>query len=185
MRLRVNREWPCDDCAAEQNSELSPPHSITSSARARTDCGIVSPSALAVLRLMTTSIFVGLFDREILWSGAFKDPPGIGAKVVEYTGQIGAIAHQPPQSRELRPSEHRGQRIAILQCNKLVPPILEQGIGDDDHCTGSLLRNAGERFIDFLFGGNAHDREVNLQDAGTCLQTGQYTLHSRGWSGSR
>ena len=34
-------------------------HSMTSSARTRKDCGIVSPSALAVLRLMTNSNFVG------------------------------------------------------------------------------------------------------------------------------
>ena len=34
-------------------------HSISSSARPRTDCGIVSPSALAVLRLMTNSNRVG------------------------------------------------------------------------------------------------------------------------------
>jgi len=33
-------------------------HSITSSARSRIDCGTVRPSALAVLRLMTNSIFV-------------------------------------------------------------------------------------------------------------------------------
>ena len=44
------------------------------------------------------------------------------------------------------------------------------------------MRNAGERFIDFLCGGNAHDREVNLQDAGSCLETGQYTFIERvGW----
>jgi len=35
------------------------PYSITSSARASSDGGIVSPSALAVLRLMTSSNFVG------------------------------------------------------------------------------------------------------------------------------
>ena len=34
-------------------------HSITSSARARSDCGTVRPSALAVLRLMTSSILLG------------------------------------------------------------------------------------------------------------------------------
>jgi hypothetical protein len=34
-------------------------HWITSSARSSRDCGIVSPSALAVLRLMTNSNFVG------------------------------------------------------------------------------------------------------------------------------
>ena len=38
---------------------LAPAHSITSSARARIDCGTVRPSALAVLRLMTSSNLVG------------------------------------------------------------------------------------------------------------------------------
>src|SRR5260370_15444103 len=43
----------------QTNREIAPPHSITSSARARTDCGTVRPSAAAVLRLMTNSNFVG------------------------------------------------------------------------------------------------------------------------------
>jgi hypothetical protein len=37
----------------------TPPYSITSSARASTVVGISRPSALAVLRLMTSSYFVG------------------------------------------------------------------------------------------------------------------------------
>src|SRR5262249_39840106 len=39
--------------------ELAPPHSITSSARARTTDGMVMPSAFAALRLTTSSNFVG------------------------------------------------------------------------------------------------------------------------------
>ena len=42
---------PRDECAAF--------HSITSSARARSEGGIVRPSALAVLKLMTNSSLVG------------------------------------------------------------------------------------------------------------------------------
>ena len=45
--------------AAEQRDELATLHSITSSARARSVGGISRPSALAVLRLMARSIFVG------------------------------------------------------------------------------------------------------------------------------
>ena len=40
-------------------NKLPPPHSITSSARARIDGGIVRPSALAVFILMTISMVVG------------------------------------------------------------------------------------------------------------------------------
>ncbi len=45
--------------AAQQEHQLAAPHSMTSSARARIDCGTVRPSALAVLRLTTSSNVVG------------------------------------------------------------------------------------------------------------------------------
>jgi hypothetical protein len=57
--LRARREWPSRRRAAEQRDELSPLHSITVSARTSSSGGIVRPSALAVLRLMTNCTFVG------------------------------------------------------------------------------------------------------------------------------
>src|SRR5262245_30128375 len=57
--LRARRERPRSR-AAEQRYELAPPHhSITSSARASKLSGTVRPSALAVLRLITSSYLVG------------------------------------------------------------------------------------------------------------------------------
>jgi len=55
--LRARSERPRHR-AAEASNELAPVHSITSSARARIESGIVSPIAFAVLRLMTMSNFV-------------------------------------------------------------------------------------------------------------------------------
>lgn len=43
----------------ERGHGFAAPHSITSSARARSAGGMVMPSAFAVLRLKTSSIFVG------------------------------------------------------------------------------------------------------------------------------
>src|SRR5262249_30692537 len=56
--LRARRERP-GGRAAEQRDELAAFHSITSSARASSVGGTVRPSALAVLRLITSSYFVG------------------------------------------------------------------------------------------------------------------------------
>src|SRR5262249_42273090 len=54
--VRARREGPCGRRATEQRNELaSPLHSITSSAMTSTPGGIVRPSTLAVLRLMTNS----------------------------------------------------------------------------------------------------------------------------------
>src|SRR6516164_8648267 len=57
--LRARRERPRAHRATEQRDELAADHSITSSARASTVAGMSRPSALAVLRLMTSSYFVG------------------------------------------------------------------------------------------------------------------------------
>src|SRR5262249_45262318 len=57
--LRADRDRPSRR-AAEQGDELAPPdHSITSSARASSVAGTSRLSALAVLRLMTSSYLVG------------------------------------------------------------------------------------------------------------------------------
>src|SRR5438105_6877193 len=52
--LRAHRMRPSRG-RSEQRNELAPPHSITSSANEIRPAGIVRPSALAVLRLMTNS----------------------------------------------------------------------------------------------------------------------------------
>src|SRR5262249_6671687 len=57
--LRARREWPRSRRTAEQRYELAALHSITSSAIASSDGGTVRPSVFAVLRLMTSSNFVG------------------------------------------------------------------------------------------------------------------------------
>ena len=44
---------------ADKRDELASSHSITLSARARTLSGMITPSALAVLRLISSSNFVG------------------------------------------------------------------------------------------------------------------------------
>src|SRR5215470_8627325 len=56
--LRTRSDWPRHRRAAEKRDELPPPHSITSSARPDKGRGTVTPSALAVLRLMISSTFV-------------------------------------------------------------------------------------------------------------------------------
>src|SRR5262249_30169974 len=57
--LRAGHQRPHHRRASEKLDELAPPHSITSSARDSSDCGTERPSALAALRLMTSSYFVG------------------------------------------------------------------------------------------------------------------------------
>src|SRR6516164_3342776 len=59
-RLRHSRQRPCCRRAGEKRDEVAAleSHSMTSSARPSSVIGTVSPSALAVLRLMISSTFV-------------------------------------------------------------------------------------------------------------------------------
>src|SRR5262249_13070373 len=57
QRLGLGREVPLPDLS--RCSELSKPYSMTSSARVSRDGGTVRPSALAVLRLITSSYLFG------------------------------------------------------------------------------------------------------------------------------
>src|SRR5262249_38217944 len=57
--LRPRRERPRSGSATEKCDEIPPPHSITSSASARNLSGTITPSAFAVLRLITISNLVG------------------------------------------------------------------------------------------------------------------------------
>src|SRR5262249_61377432 len=74
--LRARRQRPHHRRAAEQRDERAPlHHSITSSARASRLSGTVRPSALAALRLITSSYLVGCCTGRSaglapLWMGA-------------------------------------------------------------------------------------------------------------------
>src|SRR5262249_11845011 len=57
--LRPRRERPCRRAAKQRDELATPNHSITSSARARKDSGIVRLMALAAGRLMINSNLVG------------------------------------------------------------------------------------------------------------------------------
>src|SRR5262249_17764738 len=57
--LRARRQGPRRRRAADERDELAASHSITSSARASSVSGTVRPRAFAVLRLITSSYFVG------------------------------------------------------------------------------------------------------------------------------
>src|SRR3974390_159509 len=57
--LRAHHQRPSSRRTADKRDELASFHSMTSSARASSEGGTVRPSALAVLRLITSSYLVG------------------------------------------------------------------------------------------------------------------------------
>ena len=80
FRSGHRKEWPfCPTATWLRALRPLPGYSITSSARAISDCGTVRPSALAVFRLMTSSNLGRLLDWQIGGLGALEDLSGIYA----------------------------------------------------------------------------------------------------------
>ena len=87
-------------------------YSITWSARCRSDGGIVRPRALAVLRLMTSSNFVGCSTGRSAGLGALEDLVHVGRGAPLEVGQFGSIGHQDrPASTASRKANMRRQPV--------------------------------------------------------------------------
>ena len=87
--LRARRERPRGRRAAEQRDELAPLHSITSSARASRVGGTSRPSALAVLRLITSSYLVGCLHRQVGRLLALEDAIDVAGRAPVQLDQAG------------------------------------------------------------------------------------------------
>jgi hypothetical protein len=86
-------------------------YSITSSARARIEGGTFRPSALAVLRLMTSSNVVGCSNGSSAGVFAFQNPIDVIGGFVLRGGTVWPIRHQAAQGGELPGG--RGRRDAF------------------------------------------------------------------------
>ena len=86
--------------AADYRDEVSPPHSITSSARASTDGGTVRPSALAVLRLITSLVLGRRLHRQVGRLLAFEDAVDVAGRSPELVDPIGPIGDQAASGDE-------------------------------------------------------------------------------------
>ena len=92
-------------------------HSITSSARASSKGGTSRPSALAVLRLMTSSIFGRRLHRQISRLLPFKDAIDVARGAPVHIDDIGAIGDQAAIGDEVASVVDRGQFVSRRKCD--------------------------------------------------------------------
>jgi hypothetical protein len=97
--LRARCQWPrCR--AAYQCNEITPSHSITSSARASSEGGTSRARALAVLKLMRSSNVAGLFYWQYRWICALEDFVDIDGGAPEEVYIVRSITHEATASNE-------------------------------------------------------------------------------------
>ena len=87
------------------------------------------PSALAVLRLMTSSKLHDLLHREDRWASALEDAAGVDADFAQQVRNIGSVAHQTAGRGELAIRADRGNGVAKCQCAELLAARYEYGSG--------------------------------------------------------
>jgi len=114
---------------------------MTSSARRSSDRGIVRPRALAVLRLMTSSNFVGLFDWEVSGLGSLQDLVDEDRRAPPQLPLVRSVRHESTRLDERRAAVDRGQPIAGgEQDDGALVPQRERVLYDDQ---GGLVRPLG------------------------------------------
>src|SRR6266404_5781343 len=79
---------------------------ITSSARSSRDCGILRPSVLAVLTLMTSSNLCRLLNRQIGGFRAFENLVHVLCSPAVQVCEVGAVRHETTGVRKDRGSVH-------------------------------------------------------------------------------
>ena len=133
--------------AAEQRDELAPPHSITSSARASSVGGTSRPSALAVLRLITSSIFGRLLHRQVGGLFALEDAIDIAGRAAPQVDLIRAIGNEPAVAGKVPIRIDRGQPVPRRQ--RMDSEMVGDRIGmRENQQSGTGSRKRDDRALD-------------------------------------
>src|SRR3954467_14958228 len=139
-----------------QTQKCQNAYSITSSALASSVEGMVSPSVLAVLTLMTSSNLIGLHDRQIRRFNAFDDLPGIDSDLAIHLAEIDAVAHQA-SGRDVFPKRiHSGHGMARRQRHQLFASGVEKRIAGDGEDANALLDGAFKGSFNFPVVAGSH-----------------------------
>src|SRR5215468_8346900 len=123
-------------------------HSITSSARASSVGGISRPSALAVLRLMTSSYLVGRLYWQVARLLTPEDTVDVAGRAAELVEVVEVIRHQAAAHDVLAVSINRRQTMPCRKCDDQLPIIKHAPARRRDQAAVRLARECcdGARF---------------------------------------
>jgi hypothetical protein len=147
----------------EQRDELAPLISMTSSASASRLAGMVSPSALAVLRLITSSNLVGCSTGGSAGLSPLRTRARVQAGLPTCLGNASTIAHQSTGFRGLTQVITRGKSILDRQCGELIALTEEERIGGS--APAWAWRKVAKGCIEVAFGACMDDMTVQRPGA--------------------
>ena len=135
-------------------------YSITSSAIARRPGGIVSASALAVLRLTTNWNLLGCSTGSSAGFSHLENALDIAARKPISIRRVDAIAHQSAGRRILANLIHHRHRMADLKRNQLITTAVEKRFRRDRRRPNVLARYEIEGRVEFGRRAGAQDKDL-------------------------
>src|SRR5262245_7926135 len=162
--LRARRERPRRS-AAEEQYELAPLHSITSSARASRVGGNSRPSAFAVLRLITNSYFVGACTGRSAGFLALQDAVDVAGSAPILVDHFRPVSDQAALGGHIAEGIDRGQLVPSCQ-------------RDDQLAMNRLRRASGYDQPAIRLACECRDGPFDLA---TITHVDRAQLHPKGW----
>ena len=127
------------------------------------------PSALAVLRLMTSSTFVACCDRQVGRLLALENPAGVDAGLTVRVRKIAAVAHQAAGHGELAILEIAGTAWRTASAASCSLRLLKNASVPITSAPGSQLDQGREDRFEIAFGACMQDMELQPERAGRRL----------------
>ena len=94
----------------------------------------------------------------------FEDTARVHADLAIGVGQMRSVTDESPGCSKLAPIVNRGKDMACRQCNDLIAPPEEVGIGTDDERAGSLVNERGKSGSHVMLPTGIHDNESLADD---------------------
>ena len=158
-------------------------YSMTSSARPSSATGTSTPSALAVLRLITSSTLVTCCTGRSAGFSPFRIRPGINARKAIGIGVEAAIADQATIVGELAIKIHRRQGMARCQGDELGSPCVEDRVCGEGDRADPFRCETRERGINVLLVARMAHMQLESECLGPRLHIAWSLAGTRGFSG--
>src|SRR5262245_16953756 len=117
---------------------------MTSSARSKTSGGIVTPRALAVLRLTTSLNLVGCSMGRAAGLAPFEDFVNESSRAPPQLLLLGPIAHHGASRLGVRPVKHARNSLLCREVHDLLPVLEGHAIADQEKRAGPLSGQLGQ-----------------------------------------
>src|SRR5438128_10079174 len=123
-------------------------YSVTRSARSKSVCGIVSPRAFAVLRLITSSNFVGCSTGRSAGVGAFEDLVDVPGRAPKDLGITRTVRHEASSLNKSPLLEHARQPRPECQLGQAHPGGDERRSVHNEETVNARALDRGEDTVE-------------------------------------